>query len=93
MALRLVKPGTGVFQVRDGALTTVNGVSWTVWAAGRIYPPEGTYWVETSPGVNMEKRGTVNTSLTAPCVTTFTQGEYLLLQFMKDWQAVRVTPI
>lgn len=93
MALKLVKPGTGVFQVRDGNLVAVNGVTWTVWPAGRIYPPEGTYWVETTPGVNAEKRGTETVKIVSPALVTVTKGDHLLLQFMQDGQAVRVTPV
>lgn len=92
MALRLVRPGPAVFQVRDGSLTAVTPVSWTVWSSGRIYPPEGTYWVETTPGVNAEKRGTETVKVTSPQVVTFTKGDHLLLQFMQDGQAIRVTP-
>ena len=93
MALKPVKPGTGVFQVRDGNLVAVNGVTWTVWSAGRIYPPEGTYWVETTPGANMEKRGSETEKVTSPQVVSFAKGDHLLLQFMQDGQAIRVTPV
>lgn len=92
MALKLVNPGTGVFQVQDGSLTAVTPVSWTVWASGRIYPPEGTYWVETTPGVNVEKRGSETVKVTSPQVVTIAKGDHLLLQFVQDGQAIRVTP-
>lgn len=93
MALKLVKPGTGVFQVQGEKLVAVTPVTWTVWAAGRIYPPEGTYWVETTPGVNVEKRVSETVKVTSPQVVTFTKGDYLLLQFMQEGQAIRVTPV
>lgn len=93
MALTLIKPGPATFQVRDGSLIAVTPVTWTVWAAGRIYPPEGTYWVETTPGVNVEKRGSETVKVTSPQVVSFTKGDYLLLQFMQDGQAIRVTPV
>lgn len=93
MALKLVKPATGVFQVRDGNLVAVNGVTWTVWPVGRIYPPEGTFWVEFTEGVNLEKRGSETVRLTAPALVSFTEGDILLLQFRKDGQAIRVTPV
>lgn len=93
MALKLVKPGTGVFQVRDGNLVAVNGVTWTVWGVGRIYPPEGTYWVETTAGATVEKRGSETMRVTSPQVVTLTKGDHLLLQFMQDGQAIRVTPV
>lgn len=92
MALKLVKPGPAVFQVQGGSLTAVTPVTWTVWAAGRIYPPEGTYWVETTPGVNIEKRGSETVKVTSPQVVSFTKGDHMLLQFMQDGQAIRVTP-
>lgn len=93
MALKLVKPGTGVFQVRGGDLVAVNAVEWQVWSQGRIYPPAGTYWVERTEGVNLEKRGSETVKITAPALLTFAEGDYLLLQFRQDGQAVRVTPV
>lgn len=92
MALTRIKTGPAVFHVRGGKLTPVGATSWTTWAVGRIYPPEGTYWVETTPGVNVEKRGTETVKITSPALVTVTDGDYLLLQFMQDGQAVRVTP-
>ena len=92
MALKLIKPGPAVFQVQGGQLTAVTPVSWTVWGVGRIYPPAGTYWVESTAGTNVEKRGTETVALTFPAVVTFAKGDYLLLQFIQDGQAIRVTP-
>lgn len=92
MALKLVKPGTGVFQVQSGKLTAVTPVSWAVWTTGRIYPPAGTYWVETTPGVNIEKRGSETVKLTSPALVTVGADDLLLLLYMQDGQAVRVTP-
>lgn len=92
MALKLVKPGTGVFQVQGGRLTAVTPVSWTVWALGRIYPPEGTYWVEATAGTALEHRGQENVSLTLPVVVTITDGDYLLLKTMQNGNSIRVTP-
>lgn len=93
MALKLVKPGPAVFQVQGGKLAAVTPVSWTVWPVGRIYPPEGTFWVEFTEGVNLEKRGSETVRLTAPALVSFTEGDILLLQFRKDGQAIRVTPV
>ena len=93
MALRLVRPGPAVFQVQDGKLAAVTPVTWTVWTVGRIYPPAGTYWVETTPGAHLEKRGSETVKVTSPQVVTFTSGDHLLLQFMQDGQAIRVTPV
>ena len=93
MALKLIKPGPAVFQVQGGNLTAVTPVTWKRWEAGRIYPPAGTYWVETTPGVNVEKRGTETVKTTSPALVTFADGDYLLLQFMQDGQAVRITPV
>ena len=92
MALKLVKPGTGVFQVQGGSLTAVTPVSWTVWASGRIYPPEGTYWVEATAGTSLEHRGQETVSLTLPAVVTVAKGDHLLIQQRQDGQAIRVTP-
>lgn len=92
MALKLIKPGPAVFQVQDGTLKAVTPVTWTVWAAGRIYPPEGTYWVEATTGANVEKRGTEIVPLTLPALVTFDKGDHLLLQFMKTGQAIRISP-
>lgn len=92
MALKLIKPGPAVFQVQGGKLAAVTPVTWTVWSAGRIYPPKGTYWVETTPGVNIEKRGSETVKVTSPQLVSLTDGDHLLLQFMQDGQAVRVTP-
>ena len=92
MALKLVRPGPAVFQVRGGQLTAVTPVSWTVWPTGRIYPPEGTYWVETTPGVNLEKRGSETVNVTPPTLVSFKDGDYLLLQFRQDGQAIRLDP-
>ena len=93
MALKLVKPALGVFQVRGGNLVAVNAVAWQVWSIGRIYPPAGTYWVECTEGVNLEKRGSETVKITAPALLTFAEGDHLLLQFMQDGQAIRVTPV
>ena len=93
MALKLVRPGPAVFQVQGGRLTAVTPVTWTVWGVGRIYPPAGTYWVETTPGVNAEKRSSETVQITSPQVVTFTKDDYLVLQFMQDGQAIRVTPV
>ena len=92
MALKLVKPGPAVFQVQDGQLTAVTPVTWTVWAAGRIYPPEGTYWVEATPGLNVEKRGSETVNITPPTLVAFRDGDYLLIQQREDGRAIRVTP-
>lgn len=83
----------GVFRVRDGVLSPLGGVTWKYWAAGRIYPPAGTYWVDVTAGVTVEKRGNVTESLSFPAVVSFQEGEYLLLLYKQDGQAVRVTPI
>lgn len=93
MALKLVRPGPAVFQVQDGKLTAVTPVPWVVWSIGRIYPPPGTYWVETTPGVNIEKRGSETVKLTSPALVTVGADDLLLLLFMQDGQAVRVTPV
>ena len=82
-----------MFTVVGGKLTPVGTTTWKMWEAGRIYPPAGTYWVETTPGVNVEKRGTETVKATSPALVTFADGEYLLLQFMQDGQAVRITPV
>ena len=92
VALALVRPGPATFTVQGGQLTAITPVSWTVWSAGRIYPPAGTYWVETTPDVNLEKRGSETVKVTSPQVVTFTDGDHLLLQFMQDGQAIRITP-
>lgn len=83
----------GVFQVWEGRLTPINGVKWAYWGLGRIYPPAGTYWVDATAGVTVEKRGNVTESLSFPAVVSFQEGEYLLLFNKQDGQAVRVTPI
>lgn len=83
----------GVFQARDGSLTAVTTVSWAVWSLGRIYPPEGTYWVEATTGANLEHRGQETVSLTLPAVVTVTEGDYLLIKQRQDGQAIRVTPV
>lgn len=92
MALKLIKTGPAVFQVQDGSLTAVTPVTWTVWALGRIFPPEGTYWVEFTPGVNIEKRGSETVQITSPQVVTFTKDDYLLQQLKQEGQAIRITP-
>ena len=92
VALKLVRPGTGVFQVQDGSLTAVTPVSWTVWAAGRIYPPEGTYWVEATTGTTLEHRGQETVPLTLPAAVTITKGDHLLIQQRQDGQAIRISP-
>ena len=71
----------------------MNGVAWTVWPIGRIYPPEGTYWIEATTGTNLEKRSTEMVPLTLPAVVTIAKGDHLLIQYMKDGQAVRISPI
>lgn len=93
MALTRIKTGPAVFQVQGGSLTAVTPVSWAVWGVGRIYPPEGTYWVETTPGVNVEKRGSETVKVTSPQVVSFTKDDYLLQQSKQDGQAIRVTPV
>lgn len=92
MALKLIKPGTGVFLVRGQRIAPVNATTWVYWASGRIYPPAGTYWVEATPGTNVEKRGTETVKLTTQQVVSFADGDHLLVQFMQDGQAIRVTP-
>lgn len=93
MALKLVRTGPAVFQVRGGYIAPVRPTSWAFWQSGRIYPPPGTYWVETTSGVSIEKRGSETVKLTSPALVTVTDGDYLLLQFMQDGQAIRVTPV
>lgn len=92
MALKLIKPGPAVFRVQGGQLTALTPVTWTVWSIGRIYPPAGTYWVEASAGLQVEKRGTDEVGLALPTVVTIDDGEYLLLQNRQDGYSVRVTP-
>lgn len=92
MALKPITPGPAVFQVQDGSLSTVTPVTWTVWASGRIYPPPGTYWIEATDGANTEKRGSETMKITPPTLVRFTDRDYLLLQFMKDGQAIRLEP-
>lgn len=92
VALKLIKPGPAVFQVKDGNLTTVTPVTWTVWAAGRIYPPEGTYWVEATQGASLEKRGSETVPLTLPAVVTINKGDHIIIQARQDGQAIRITP-
>ena len=92
MALKLVRSGPAVFQVREQRLAPVN-TTWTFWGLGRIYPPEGTYWVETTPGVNIEKRGSERMEVSSPALVTCTDGDHLLLSNMQDGQAIRVTPV
>lgn len=91
MALKLITTGPAVFQVQDGSLTAVTPVSWIVWAIGRIYPPAGTYWVEASAGLQVEKRGTDTVGLSLPTAVTIADGEYLFLQNRQDGYSVRVT--
>lgn len=83
----------GVFQVRDGKLAPLGTVKWTYWTLGRIYPPVGTYWVESTVGVSVEKRGKANVPLTLPGPVTFDEGDYLLLFSMKDGQAIRLSAV
>lgn len=92
VALKLVRPGPATFTVQGGQLTAVTPVTWTVWAAGRIYPPAGTYWVQATAGVNAEKRGSETVKITPPTLVRFTDGDHLLLQFMQDGQAIRLEP-
>lgn len=97
MALKLVNPGDGVFHVRGGELLPANACTWNTWKTGRIYPPAGTYWVQTTDGTQISKRntstGAQETKVQSQTVITVTDGDYLLLQWMKDGQAVRVTPV
>ena len=92
VALTRIATGPAVFQVQDGSLTAVTPVTWTVWSAGRIYPPAGTYWVQATAGVNVEKRGSETVKITPPTLVRFTDGDHLLLQFMQDGQAIRLEP-
>lgn len=92
VALKLITPGPAVFQVQDGSLIAVTPVTWTVWSMGRVYPPEGTYWVEFTPDANLEKRGSETVKLTSPQVVRFTDGDHLTLQFKQDGQAIRISP-
>lgn len=92
VALTRIATGPATFTVQGGSLTAVTPVTWTVWGAGRIYPPEGTYWVEVTPGLNVEKRGSETVKITPPTLVRFTDGDHLLLQFMKDGQAIRLEP-
>lgn len=92
MALKLIKPGPAVFQVKDGSLTAVTPVTWTVWAAGRIYPPAGTYWVEATTGTIMKKNRSESAPLALPAVVTIAESDLLLIQQMQDGQAIRITP-
>ena len=93
VALKLIKPGTGVFQVQDESLRAVNSVTWNIWAIGRIYPPAGTYWVEASAGLQVEKRGTDTVELTLPTAVTIADGDHLFLQNRQEGFSVRVTPV
>lgn len=93
MALKLVKSGPGVFHVRGGELLPANACTWTTWKSGRIYPPAGTYWVEFIPGVHIEKRGSETVKLTGPALVTVGTDDLLLLLYMQDGQAVRITPV
>lgn len=97
MVLKLVKPGPGVFYVRGGELLPANACTWNTWKLGRIYPPAGTYWVEHSAGVQIEKRSTTDSAMRETVqpqtVVQFKDGDYILLQSMQDGQAVRVTPV
>lgn len=83
----------GVFQVQDGKLAPLGTVKWTYWGLGRIYPPAGTYWVETTQGVILEKRGNGTSQLILPTPVTFSEGEFLLLMNMQEGQAIRVTAV
>lgn len=82
-----------MFQVQGGSLTAVTPVTWTVWPLGRIYPPEGTYWVEATTGATLEHRGQETVSLTLPTAVTITDGDYLLLKSMQNGNSIRVTPV
>ena len=92
MALTRVATGPATFTVQGGQLAPAATTGWTHWAAGRIYPPPGTYWVQTTDGVNVEKRGSETVKITPPTLVSFKDGDYLLLQFMQDGQAIRLEP-
>lgn len=92
VALTRIATGPATFTVQGGQLTAVTPVTWTVWAAGRIYPPEGNYWVEATPGLKVEKRGSETVNITPPTLVHFTEGDYLLIQQREDGRAIRVTP-
>lgn len=92
MALTRIATGPATFTVQGGQLTAVTPVAWTVWGAGRIYPPEGTYWVEATPGLNVEKRGSETVNITPPTLVAFKDGDYLLIQQREDGRAIRLEP-
>ena len=92
-ALEEALVNNGAFHVREGKLTPLSEVKWTYWGLGRIYPPVGTYWVEATVGVSVEKRGKANVRLTLPGPVTFDEGDFLLLLSMKDGQAIRLSAV
>ena len=92
VALTRIATGPATFTVQGSQLAPATTTGWTHWAAGRIYPPEGTYWVQATAGVNVEKRGSETVKITPPTLVRFTDGDHLLLQFMQDGQAIRLEP-
>lgn len=85
------------FTTDDGSEWYIVGgtpAGWRTWAAGRIYPPAGKYWVEISDGVTAENRPTqAGVSLKQASMATITDGDYLLALYSKPGHTIKITPI
>ena len=84
-----------LFERRDTIweITTTPKPSWSVWSAGRVYPPAGRYKIELFNGENVEIRPSgTGVSLPAVSIQTIQDGDYILAMFSRAGQKILITP-
>ena len=96
MALKKIDNGRVAFTYTGTEWQVVGGTpdGWRTWAAGRIYPPAGTYWVEITDTTQAELRPSqTGTKLKSQQLLTIPEGEYILIMYPTLGDAVLLTRI
>lgn len=76
------------------SITTTPAPSWTIWGAGRIYPPAGRYKIELLNEATAEIRPSgKGVSLPAMSIQTVQDGGYILAMFSASGQKILITPL
>lgn len=78
----------------EWSITSEPVPDWTVWPAGRVYPPAGHYYIETEGGARAEVRpsGTGN-SIVSGSVVFVEQGEHILGMYGKQGHKIMIYPL